>query len=108
MRKQNKKEKKPDTRFLECTKHGVKRWLPWSIVCTHLLNVESKEWVPLPQNGKMKGFDYFCPNCIREMDRIVNDRYLDNLRPICSECVKTIRRVFDPLYKEENNDGKRT
>jgi len=42
------------------------RMAPASIICRHLLNGESSEWVELPQPDGGEVFDYMCGDCIRK------------------------------------------
>jgi hypothetical protein len=95
-----KKPKPQNTKLIKC-KHG---WRPWSIVCVHLLDANSMEWIPLPQDQGSKYNDWLCPECYRNWEKIVKDHNLEDIRPICVDCVETIRRVFDPKYEGGSDD----
>lgn len=88
------KPKPKNTKLIKC-KHG---WRPWSIVCVHLLNASSMEWIPLPQNDSEDN-DWLCPACLANWEKITKEHRLDDIRAICVDCVGEIRRVFDPNYE---------
>lgn len=90
------KSKSKDISLIKC-KHG---WRPWSIVCVHLLSGGSTEWVPLPQEDHGK-YDWLCPHCLANWTKIVKEHNLDDIRPICVDCVDQLRRAHDPNYKGE-------
>jgi hypothetical protein len=87
------------TDYIKC-KHGKRRW---SIVCMHLLDGSSMEWIPIPQlNSRRKLNDWVCPECDRQFEKMMQAGDISKLRPICVDCVETIRRVFDKNYKPIN------
>lgn len=92
------KKKKHDVKYIRCGKHGgLKRW---SIVCIHLIEGTANNWIPIPQNTEMNrdGYDWLCAVCEADFDRMMEERDLTMLRPICIDCVKNIRAAFDPKY----------
>lgn len=88
------KPKPQNTKLIKC-KHG---WRPWSIVCVHLLDASSMEWISLPQED-CADKDWLCPVCLANWEKIVEEHNLDDIRPICVDCVGEIRRVFDRNYE---------
>jgi hypothetical protein len=89
------KKKKPNTDLIKC-KHG---WRPWSIVCVHLLNGSSTDWIPIPQNRKGDSFDWICPKCDKRWEEMVEKFNIDDVRPVCIDCVADIRRGLDRNFK---------
>lgn len=85
------KKKKQDISKIKC-KHG---WRPWSIVCVHLIYGTHTEWIPLPQKKGSKYKDWLCPECLANWEKITKERQLEDIRPICVDCVETMRRVLD-------------
>lgn len=72
---------------------------PWSIVCVHLANGTSREWIPLESSSPETNFDWVCPDCIPDPQaETVN---LKNLMPVCIHCVRHLREKFDPNFEED-------
>ena len=84
---------KRDTSRIKCGKHG--EWKPWSIVCIHLLEGRAHEWISVPQEDRSDQYDWFCPECIKDLDRMAGERDISQWRPVCMDCVKLIRTVSD-------------
>jgi hypothetical protein len=94
-----KKRTPKNTNLIKC-KHG---WRPWSIVCLHLMYGISRDWNPLPQEDR-SGNDWLCFDCLANWEKIVKEHNLDDIRPVCVDCVKQIRRKFDFNYEGGADD----
>jgi hypothetical protein len=82
--------------LIQCSNDG---WAPWAIVCTHLMDGESREWVPidLSEDDKREiDSDWLCPECAEKL----HEENIDNLRPVCIHCLRKIRKQYDPQYEE--------
>lgn len=87
-----------DVRYIQCGKHGEKR--RWSIVCIHLLKADSKTWIPIPtQDADLN--DWVCPKCDERWNEFMKTGNIDDLRPICVNCVDQIRFLMDRNYKQK-------
>jgi hypothetical protein len=84
--------------LIQCGDH---KWAPWSIVCTHLVSGDSREWVPVPSTNPEVEYDWLCPDCVRTHEDVVGgdndaeDELLPKLKAICIHCVRELRRQFD-------------
>ncbi len=89
-----------DYGLIKCKHDGKEEKLPWCIVCVHLVNGISREWIPLidHQSGKP---DWVCPTCEVNFYEMMERREFDCVRPICIKCVEKLREKFDPKYKKE-------
>lgn len=63
------------------------------------------EWVEFADpEGAPSAFT--CPECAPTFVEMMDNCDVSKVRPACVECIKTIRRVFDPYFKEENEKEK--
>lgn len=85
----------PNINLIQCGDHQL---APWSIVCEHLMNGASREWMSMPSNNPEVDYDWVCPDCIPTEENPPN---IDNLRAICIHCVRHLRSKFDPNFKSE-------
>lgn len=82
--------------LIQCGDHS---WAPWSIVCVHLMEGTSHEWIPIPSDFPEVDFDWACPACNpNDPETVFN---LDNLRPVCIHCVRRYRRKLDPNFNDD-------
>jgi len=79
--------------LIECGDH---QWSPWSIVCVHLMEQTSKDWVPIDSNFPEVDHDWVCPECEKKM----MEPEIDDLRCICIHCVRILRREHDTNFVE--------
>jgi hypothetical protein len=93
--------------LIKCGNHSFS---PWSIVCIHLMNGESKEWIPVESTNLEVDFDWLCPKCIdnyftpvQELDDSETPDLTD-LRPVCMHCVRHLRQKLDENFKKEQED----
>lgn len=91
MRKQ---KREPDVRYIQCGDHKKRRW---QIVCIHLCEGISHEWVEMATGTDLP--DYLCPSCAANNERILRKHDLKDLRPVCVMCVERIRVKLDPKYQ---------
>ena len=89
--------------LIQCGDHN---WAPWSIVCIHLVNKESTEWIPIESNNPEVDYDWICPACDEFQQQYITeetstDEVIKDLRPACIHCVRQLRKESDPNYKEE-------
>lgn len=92
-----KRKKKKDIRYIQCGDH---KWRRWSIVCIHLCEGISREWIALPNPDGPD--DYLCPECLKNWDWIMSrtgEGYRTDIRPVCVMCIERIRVKFDPKYQ---------
>jgi hypothetical protein len=80
--------------LIQCGDDG---WAPWSVVCIHLLNGSSREWVPLDSTNPEVDHDWLCPECVKKHD--AGDHNLNEMRAVCIHCVRKVRAKLDPNYK---------
>lgn len=76
--------------LIRCGGHG---FAPWHIVCVHLVEGTSKDWVAIPlrpDDGREVDSDWLCPDCADEYDAGIN---IDKLKPVCMHCVRKLRGV---------------
>jgi hypothetical protein len=67
----------------------------------HLLDGSSTDWIPLKTPDGL-GTDWLCPECDRNWEKIVTEHNLESLRPVCVDCVREIRCVFDRNYEGDH------
>lgn len=82
--------------LIQCGGHG---WAPWSIVCVHLVEGTSREWVAVPSDFDEVDYDWFCPACDPENPDI------EQLKAICIHCVRKLRGMYDQNYKDDDPDA---
>lgn len=87
-----------NTNLIQCGDHKM---APWSVVCIHLIQSESNEWIPIESTSPEVDYDWTCPECVPEPNKEIN---IENLRPVCIHCVRKLRKELDPKYTEENDD----
>jgi hypothetical protein len=85
-----------DIDLIQC-KHGK---LPWRIVCVHLINGSSTEWIPIVYSDSDFN-DWACPECEKQWDEFMEKTKLDYVAPVCIRCIDDIRCVFDRNYNKE-------
>lgn len=84
--------------LIKCSDHKL---APWSIVCTHLINGQSREWKHLDSNNPEVDHDWLCPDC---MTQYINENRqnlktdITHLRPVCIHCVRKLRTMYDNTY----------
>lgn len=99
-RKREEKTDKPDPRYIKCGDHEMRRW---AIVCIHLCEGTSREWISLHNSSEEDApLDWLCPKCFAQRERIEEEVDITNLRPVCVMCVQRIRARFDPKYHALN------
>ena len=76
--------------LIHCADDGL---VPWAIVCRHLLDGLSREWIPVPvEDGRPVANDRLCPACYRG-HYLGYDRAKDpaaaaaDLATVCVHCV---------------------
>lgn len=82
---------------ITCGKH---KDLPFSILCVHLMEDPTLEWIRVMQDEESKLYDYMCPACAADIDRMLAETDISKMRIACVNCVDDIRRVFDKNYEE--------
>ena len=82
--------------LIQCADH---QWAPWSVVCIHLCQGTSRQWEGLDSNNPEVDHDWLCPACMKE--HMADQDNLDHLRPVCIHCVRKLRKMYDPNFKEE-------
>jgi len=87
---------------IQCGKHKGR---PSSIVCIHLFKDPTLEWVPMIQNEESQYYDYLCPECTDDYDRMIKEMDVTKLKIACVNCVDAIRRVFDKNYEAASSDA---
>ncbi len=83
--------------LIQCGDHG---YAPWSIVCVHLMEGESKEWLPIDSDNPEVDYDWCCPDCTPLQNEELNEEHLDKLRAVCINCVRKLRIEFDSNFEE--------
>ncbi len=74
--------------LIQCADDG---WAPWSIVCIHLIEGTSKEWVHIKlreDDLREVDGDWVCPDCYENIE----NPNIDDLRPICMHCVRKLKK----------------
>jgi hypothetical protein len=73
------------------------RWAPACILCVHLCDGQSDQWVQLPQPDGGEVFDYLCPECFEKGPDALE---LDDLRSCCFHCANRLieERGITPIY----------
>ena len=84
--------------LIQCGRHGM--WAPWSIVCVHLMEGQSRQWQAVPSNAPEVDFDWLCPSCLEKHNR--GQDVLDLSKAVCMHCVRVLRKRYDPNYQEES------
>lgn len=82
--------------LIQCGGHGL---VPWHIVCNHLIEGTSNDWVLVPladDDGRDVEGDYLCPECDKEHMRDELD--IAKLQAVCMHCVRRLRAAMDPKY----------
>jgi len=87
--------------LIKCSDH---RLAPWSIVCTHLMTGQSKEWKPIHSNNPEVDNDWLCPEChqthMHALDHNLEED-LTHLRAVCIHCVHKLRTMHDQNYNPD-------
>jgi len=94
-----------ERKTISCGKHTNR---PFSVICIHLMKDPTLEWVPMIQNDESEYYDYLCPECTEDYERIVDKHDLSKLRVACVNCVDEIRRVFDKNYEASSESDATT
>lgn len=97
------KAKSEPWHLIDCGNHNSYGKSPWSVVCVHLIEGTSREWIPIESIIPEVDFDWICPKCLElcdDEDGLNPGNNLENLRPVCIHCVRTMRKEFDPNYEE--------
>lgn len=85
--------------LIECGDDG---WRPWSLVCKHLCDGESRDWRPIESNNPYVEYDWCCPECLKLLKKKnAGDDGIDMvplLNAVCVLCVERLRDEFDPNY----------
>ena len=79
--------------LISCGDHKL---APWSIVCVHLMNQMSKDWVPIKSNHPEVDFDWVCTECAKT----ISNPDIENLRCVCIHCTQQLRKSFDANFTE--------
>ena len=71
--------------LIQCADH---KYAPWGLICVHLSDHTSTEWVRVPQEpGEEFENDWLCPACIKKFPNLsIND-----LRAVCIHCIQKLR-----------------
>jgi hypothetical protein len=80
-----------------CKHSGKHSGLPLStlsIVCVHLLNADSMEWMPVDWGDSM---DWLCPECIKDFPSKIK---LEEVSLHCIKCVDERRWLFDSNFSQ--------
>ena len=91
--------------LIECQDH---KFAPWAIVCVHLMDGTSREWVALPnEHGSAEvEYDWLCPECDLEQQAIFEEQRphteeeMNHLKCVCIHCIRTLRKMYDPNFEE--------
>lgn len=82
-------------------KCGDHKQAPWAVVCVHLLEGTSREWISIRSTHPEVEFDWACPKCLPKEDVSL---VFDDLRPICIHCVQRLRKMYDVNFKEFDDE----
>lgn len=91
--------------LISCGKHDN---LPCSILCMHLMVDPTLEWIPIEQEESSQYYDYICPECDKDYERMMDQHDITKLRIACVNCVDDIRRVFDKNYEATSESDAKT
>jgi hypothetical protein len=90
-----------NTNFVTCSRHHGRK-IEACIVCIHLLEFKSREWIPLKYSDSDIP-DWYCPECYRRYEQIVANMEYHLVRPCCVECIDAVRFLSDKNYRKETN-----
>lgn len=90
--------------LIQCGDHS---YAPWHVICVHLMEGQSREWLTLNSNNPELDYDYLCPDCMELHEQGKDD--LDKLRCACMHCVRDIRKQMgipdDPPRDRSQDEG---
>ena len=86
--------------LIRCGDHS---WAPWSIVCVHLMNGTSRDWLPINSNHPEVDYDWVCPDCEPMLEKEkLSEEDMVKLACVCIHCVRYLRDKYDSNYEEDN------
>jgi hypothetical protein len=92
-----------NTKLIQC-RDG--KFAPWGIVCRHLLDGKSNEWIQLPQPDGGETYDYLCRECF---EKEPGSQDMDDLAACCFHCTRRMieeRGVVLIDYGDETEEAK--
>ena len=78
---------------------GDHKMAPWSIVCVHLVDGSSREWMPIDSTFPEVDFDWVCPDCYST----ITEPDISRLKAICIHCVRYLRQKYDPNFEDDED-----
>ena len=76
------------SQLIQCGDHS---WAPWSVICVHLMEGDSKEWMAMPSVHPEVDHDFICPACHEQGGEVGWEAMMDKLKAVCIHCVRKLQ-----------------